>query len=188
MSSDDTTSTSVSRSAQAEKRFKEIALRIRSMPVLKVESMPYDVKGIIDFIIYIRNDDSKSLMMPVQIKNSACAAKSFRVEHSEIIKLGLVLIVVNDNRSDEEIESELIQHMRSKIQSGIDTAEYNRTISRCIEMETYIQKHFGKESFEFPRKHGSKVYGARIKKTFVDLPGRCRGMHLIERFIRKHAV
>lgn len=102
---------------EAEERFLRIAkTRTRATPSWYVDtkraSPMFDMKGL-DMIARIRRDDDKKPMsVPIQVKSSSRGRRAYYAVHPEAKEVGVIIMVVHDGLSDDEIRSRLYRHLR----------------------------------------------------------------------------
>lgn len=99
-----------------EERFLKLAsIRIPSTPTwyigIQRAAPGWDVRGI-DAFIGIEFPDGLPGTIPVQIKSSVRHAQAFQEEHPGLLRAGIVIMIVNDHRSDELIYTELYRDLR----------------------------------------------------------------------------
>ncbi len=114
-------SNSMIRGNRAEDRFKEIAVSLTDkLPIIKVlhTDRSIDARGL-DFIITLTTDHDEEIHVPVQVKSSDCGARKFQAKYTSVEYHNVIIIIVNDGRTDTEILSELYDALRSVLLDGI---------------------------------------------------------------------
>ncbi len=178
-------STSSARRVQAEKRFKEIALGAQGVPIIKIERASLDVAETVSFMVHIPSDDSGVVVFPLRICNSALAAQRFRDENVRMLNLGGIVIVVHNNRTDDDIKADLVRHIEAKLRCGIDSPRYNSLVARHLSKVSDSQKQ-AKEVVRSAKEDGRGSARRIVEKEVGKLPPRCR-IHDLGQYIRRHA-
>ncbi len=178
-------STSSVRRTLAERRFKEIVVGVRGVPIIKMERASPDIYETVSFMLHISNDDSDVLVVPLRILNSAIAAQKFRDENVRTLSLGCIVIVVHHNRTDDDIKADLVRHIESKLRCGIDSPRYNRLVARHLSSVSASQKQ-AKEVVRSAREDGRGSARRAVHREIEQFPSSCR-LNTLRGFLRKHA-
>lgn len=97
------------RGKAAEERFVSLARSLKgSTNIVRVKfaSRRLDQHGV-DAVVSLRLPSKQILKVPVQVKSSEAGVSEYKEQYPQYVDQGVIIMVVNERRSDEEIRSEL---------------------------------------------------------------------------------
>lgn len=126
----------VQRGKNAEKRLIALvrAMKQRFPWISKVtqSGIKLDYAGV-DASIYIRSPSGEIVRVPVQVKSSYAGVIKFRREHPECTAAGVVVVIVNDYHTDEEISAAIAYKLKVIRTTGTHFGEFFRSITQTNE-------------------------------------------------------
>ncbi len=132
----------------AEGRFFDIVRSIKDSSLPKIRRIrrtgsQFDQLGV-DFVVFLIRSDSRDIKVPFQIKSSYPAVKKFYKTHPTYKHLGVILIVINSYRSDDEISKEIVARLNKVLFEHRNYDEFFKLIHPKKEVKRAIPRFGGK--------------------------------------------
>jgi hypothetical protein len=166
----------VRKGRKAEIRAKSIAESLLDvLPINEVRMAPHylDHQGI-DLIIEIC-EGSEIVRVPLQIKSSPKYEEIYKRKHSDLVKFGIIILVVNKSRSDDLLRQELILAL-----SNLDTLKTSfAKLFEQVESKLQIQEVRLRQKQLLETQH----HNNKSKVPIICGHNKCTGEHLLEKFI-----
>ncbi len=169
------------RGRSAEARFEHNARCLMgAFPIIKIEHASYreDQHGV-DFIVTFLIKEERIFKAPVQVKSSNQAAKKYRRKYPLYIKIGIKVIVINEYKTDEEIQAELSKYFSYILEKEID---FRPLFALIYPSRLSITEEREKRRIE--QKEKEKALRSKVPEFFQ--PKVCKGEHNLRSFMKMY--